>query len=114
MFRFRRRLRRQSLVSRLSSLVPRLWSLVIVFGVLVLGGVAAWGEREIFVPFEDLSTVLQDETQFVMLSVEEYHDLLERARKEAEGGPSVAGLLSSAAYAVTIGEERARGTTVGH
>jgi len=63
--------------------------------------------RELFVPFEDLSVLLEGKTQRVLLTREQYRDLQARAKKTAEGRPPRDVLLASADYAARIENERA-------
>ena len=63
--------------------------------------------RELFIPFEDLSVLLEGKTQRVLLSREQYRDLLAKAKKTAEGRPPRDALLASADFAARIENERA-------
>ena len=63
--------------------------------------------RELFVPFEDLSVLLEGKTQRVLLTREQYRDLLAKAKKTAETRAPREALLASADYAVRIELERA-------
>ncbi|MCX5654318.1 MAG: hypothetical protein NTY65_06695, partial [Planctomycetota bacterium] len=63
--------------------------------------------RELFVPFEDLSVLLEGKAQRVLLTREQYRDLQARAKKTAEGRPPHGVLLASADYAARIENERA-------
>jgi hypothetical protein len=63
--------------------------------------------RELFVPFEDLSVLLEGKAQRVLLSREQYRDLVARAKKTAEGRAPREILLASADYAARIENERA-------
>jgi hypothetical protein len=63
--------------------------------------------RELFVPFEDLSVLLEGKTRRVLLAREQYRDLLARARKAAEGRAPHEAVLASADYAARIENERA-------
>lgn len=64
-------------------------------------------EREIFVPFEDLHVVLEGAPRRVLLTREEYANLLERARREAEDRPPLEATLVAADYHVRVEEGRA-------
>jgi hypothetical protein len=63
--------------------------------------------RELYVPFEDLNVLLESGPQRILLSRQEYQDLLAKARKVAEERPPTKALLLSADYAVAAGQERA-------
>ncbi|MBM4018892.1 MAG: hypothetical protein FJ288_11270, partial [Planctomycetes bacterium] len=63
--------------------------------------------RELYVPFEDLSVLLESKTQRVLLPRNEYEDLLARAKKTADSRAPAAALIASAEYAVACGPERA-------
>ena len=62
--------------------------------------------RELFVPFEDLSVLLQGDPNRVLLPRAEYDALLEKARKEAQARPPRQALLVSADYDARVGDER--------
>ena len=63
--------------------------------------------RELYVPFEDLSVLLEGGPQRVLISREEYQDLLEKAREKTAAKAPRQAVLVSAEYAVTAGQERA-------
>ncbi len=63
--------------------------------------------RELLVPFEDLSVLLEGDPNRVLLSRKEYQALLEKAKKEAEARAPRQALLISADYQAKIGDERA-------
>jgi autotransporter-associated beta strand protein len=64
--------------------------------------------REIFVPFEDLSVLLQQQPRRVLLSRQQYADLLQRAKKAPETHAPQAALLVAADYTATIHQQRAQ------
>jgi len=64
--------------------------------------------RELYVPFEDLSVLLESGPRRVLLTRGEYDDLLKRARKTADQRAPREALLASADYEVLVGEERAQ------
>jgi hypothetical protein len=63
--------------------------------------------REIFVPFDDLHVLLEGPTERVLLSREQYEELLAKAKKSVEGRAPREALLASADYVATAGDERA-------
>lgn len=63
--------------------------------------------REIFVPFDDLHVLLEGPTERVLLSREQYEELLAKAKKSAESRAPREALLASADYVATAGDERA-------
>jgi hypothetical protein len=63
--------------------------------------------REIFVPFDDLHVLLEGPTERVLLSREQYEELLAKARKSVESRAPREALLASADYVATAGDERA-------
>ncbi|MFO8012460.1 MAG: hypothetical protein R6X20_04045 [Phycisphaerae bacterium] len=63
--------------------------------------------RELYVPFEDLSPILQGDPNRVLLSRKEYESLRQRAEKEDERRPPRSALVASADYQATLGEGRA-------
>jgi len=63
--------------------------------------------REIFVPFEDLGALLENQPQRVLLSRAEYEDLLRKARRSPAEQRPYAVVPVSAAYSAVIGQERA-------
>ena len=63
--------------------------------------------RELFVPFEDLHVLLENQPERVLLTRAEYQDLLARAKKTADSRAPREALLASADYAATAGDERA-------
>ena len=63
--------------------------------------------REIFVPFEDLNVLLEGPTERVLLSREQYDELLAKARKTAQSRAPRQAVLLSADYTAKAGQERA-------
>jgi len=63
--------------------------------------------RELYVPFEDLNVLLESGPQRILLSRQEYQELLAKARKTAQERPPTKALLLSADYSVAAGQERA-------
>ncbi|MCX5675809.1 MAG: hypothetical protein NTX87_12460, partial [Planctomycetota bacterium] len=63
--------------------------------------------RELFVPFEDLNILLEGKTERILLSRQQYDELLAKARKTADSRAPVSALVASAEYAATLGDERA-------
>jgi len=63
--------------------------------------------REIFVPFDDLHVLLEGPTERVLLSREQYEELLAKAKKSVESRAPREALLASADYVATAGDERA-------
>ena len=63
--------------------------------------------RELYVPFEDLNVLLESGPQRILLTRQEYQDLLAKARKVAEERPPTKALLLAADYSVAAGQERA-------
>jgi len=70
--------------------------------------------REIFVPFESLNVVLDNQPRRVMLSRKEYDALVEKAKKAPEIHAPASFVLVSADYSATVEKERAvfKGTLV--
>ena len=70
--------------------------------------------REIFVPFEDLSVLLEHEPRRVLLSRQEYEDLLSLARVAPESHAPRPAAIISAEYAieVALGQASISGTLV--
>ncbi|MFZ1935523.1 MAG: DUF1559 domain-containing protein [Thermoguttaceae bacterium] len=64
-------------------------------------------ERSIYVPFSDLHVILQQQPKRVLLSREEYEDLLKKAKKTPETHAPQAALIVSANYEVTAVSQRA-------
>jgi len=64
--------------------------------------------REIYVPFDQLDVLLDDQPERVLLSREEYEDLLAKAKVVPESRAPQAALLVSAEYVATVEPERAR------
>ena len=64
--------------------------------------------REIFVPFADLDVLLESQPQRVLLSREQYEELLKKAAKTPESHPPQAALVTAADYAAAIEDQRAR------
>ena len=64
--------------------------------------------RELFVPFEDLSVLLQRQPQRVLLSRAEYEELVRKAKKSPEKQVPYAAVLVSADYTAAIQQQRAR------
>ncbi|NUQ63983.1 MAG: hypothetical protein HUU20_16010, partial [Pirellulales bacterium] len=64
--------------------------------------------REIFVPFGDLDALLENQPRRVLLSREEYEDLLKKAKKSPETPAPQEAALVSAQYEVAVEEDRAR------
>jgi hypothetical protein len=64
-------------------------------------------ERSIYVPFSDLHVILQQQPKRVLLSREEYGDLLKKAKKTPETHAPQAALIVSADYEVTAVSQRA-------
>ncbi len=58
--------------------------------------------REIYVPFEHLSALLENQPERVLLSRAEYESLLDKARKEPEAHAPRSVILAAAEYAITI------------
>jgi hypothetical protein len=63
--------------------------------------------REIFVPFSELNVLLENQPRRVMLSREEYDDLVKKARKTPVTGAPHPALLLSADYTASAGAQRA-------
>jgi len=63
--------------------------------------------REIFVPFEDLSVLLGDQPRRVLLSREEYQELVEKARTSPDSPPPRQALLIATDYRGEIRDGRA-------
>jgi len=64
--------------------------------------------REIFVPFEDLNVLLERQPRRVLLSRQQYDELLERARLTPETPAPHAAVFVSADYTATIRDQRTR------
>lgn len=64
--------------------------------------------RELYVPFDDLNILLENQPRRVLLSRQEYEDLLTKAKIRTEPVPPVGAAILSAAYQVTVEQERAR------
>ena len=64
-------------------------------------------EREILLPLEDLSVVLESGTRRVMMPRSEYEALRRKARRVEEQRPPVGAVLTSADYVVEVSDERA-------
>ncbi|MBU0719051.1 MAG: hypothetical protein KJ749_12440 [Planctomycetes bacterium] len=89
-----------------------------VLSVLVGAGLSAYGDagsiasdkivREIYVPFEDLAGLLEDQPQRVLLSRAEYETLRQKARKEPKVPAPRSVMLVSADYEIAVGQDRAR------
>ncbi len=93
--------------------------LTAVFAALLLiGGGSFAGEapdesgqpevREIFVPFEDLNVLLEDQPRRVMLSRSEYEELLKQAERAPESRAPHSAVLVSADYTVSVSQQRAQ------
>ncbi len=67
--------------------------------------------REIYIPFEDLSGLLEDQPERVLLSRAEYESLLDKARKQPEAHAPRSVMLAAAEYVIAI--EQARAVLVG-
>ena len=63
--------------------------------------------RELFIPFENLHTVLEGQPRRVLLSRDEYADLMARVKKSDEARAPVAAALTSAEITVAVAAERA-------
>ncbi|MFH1921372.1 MAG: hypothetical protein ABIP48_16025, partial [Planctomycetota bacterium] len=63
--------------------------------------------REIFVPFEELDVLLEDQPERVLLSREEYEELLVKAKVVPESRAPLAAVLLSADYVATVEPDRA-------
>jgi len=72
--------------------------------------------REIYVPFEDLNVLLEGQPRRVLLSRDEYEELLRKAKKAPETKAPLSAVLVSADYTADIEQQRARlaGTLVLH
>ena len=64
--------------------------------------------RELFVPFGDLSVLLENQPQRVFLSRQQYEEMLKAAKKSAQTPAPQAALIAAADYAAAIEEERAQ------
>ena len=64
--------------------------------------------REIYVPFADLSVLLENQPQRVFLPRDQYEDLLKKAKKAAEARAPQAAMIAAADYTTTIQDERAQ------
>ena len=93
---------------------PRGRMLCVLFALLASAALAAESAkpekvREIFVPYEDLSTLMEGNSQRVFLTRQEYDDLLAKAKKKPPEIPAPQGaLLLAAEYDGTIEEGRVR------
>jgi len=92
---------------------PRLACLLLVFLAAAVSAAQPAAEpkkiREIFVPYEDLQTLIEGNSQQVFLSRQEYDDLLAKARQKPPEIPAPAGaLLLAAEYDGTVEEGRIR------
>ncbi|MCH9003618.1 MAG: hypothetical protein IIC02_13690, partial [Planctomycetes bacterium] len=67
--------------------------------------------REIYVPFEHLSALLEHQPERVLLTRAEYDSLLDKARKEPEAHAPRSVVLAAAEYMITV--EQARAAIVG-
>jgi hypothetical protein len=63
--------------------------------------------REIFVPFNDLNVLLEQQPKRVLLSREEYNDLLKKAKKTPDEHAPQKGLIVSADYNAKLTPQRA-------
>ncbi|MFH1108573.1 MAG: hypothetical protein V1790_05160 [Planctomycetota bacterium] len=63
--------------------------------------------REIYVPFDDLELILEEQPGRVLLSREEYETLLQASRKVPDAHAPYAATVVSADYVVTVGGDRA-------
>jgi hypothetical protein len=63
--------------------------------------------REIYVPFSDLHILLGQQPKRVLLSREEYDDLVRKAKKSPETHAPHSALIVSADYSITAGGQRA-------
>ena len=63
--------------------------------------------REIFVPFSDLHVLLEQQPKRVLLSREEYDDLLKKAKKTPDEHAPQAALIVSADYRAILSQQRA-------
>lgn len=63
--------------------------------------------REIFVPFEDLEALLENQPRRVLLSREEYEDLVRKAKKSPETPAPLGAALVAADHQVDVQQERA-------
>ncbi|HOW69243.1 MAG TPA: hypothetical protein PKY77_01480 [Phycisphaerae bacterium] len=68
--------------------------------------------RELYVPFDDLNVLLENQPHRVLLSRQEYEELLIKAKLRPEPTPPVRAVVLSAEYQVTVEQERAG--IVGH
>jgi len=64
--------------------------------------------REIFVPFEDLNVLLENQPRRVLLSRAEYEKLLKQAKQTPQTRAPQSALLVSADYTATVRQERAQ------
>jgi hypothetical protein len=64
--------------------------------------------REIYVPFTDLNVLLEGQPQRVLLTRQEYQNLLAAARKSPRADLPASILLTAGDYAVTVDDGRAR------
>lgn len=105
--------------------LPRLTCRATLLTLLLLGAVSARAvdappstapvtEREILVPFEELSLLLENEARRVLLPRREYEELRAKALKQQETAPPAATLLTSADYTIKVGQERAEITGTLH
>ena len=63
--------------------------------------------RELFIPFKDLHAVLEGQPRRVLLSRDEYADLMAQVKKSAETNAPIAAAVTSAEYSVDVAAERA-------
>jgi hypothetical protein len=63
--------------------------------------------RELFIPFNDLHTVLEGQPRRVLLTRKEYTELMAQVKKTEEAHPPITAALISAEYAVEVAAERA-------
>ena len=99
------------IVRRLSALMVLLAGCILPSAILAAeAGKAEATEthREIFVPYEDLHVLLEDEPRRVMLSREQYNTLLRQARKTSPSEIPHEALFAEADYTITIQGQRAR------
>ena len=91
-------------------LLPLSMTVLILVAASMVQGAPADGprfEREIFVPFEDLNVLLEDQPRRVLLSRAEYEELLDLAKKSPESRAPREAVLVSAAYEGMVEDERA-------
>jgi hypothetical protein len=66
--------------------------------------------RELYVPFDDLNVLLENQPQRVLLSKAQYEELLAKAKQVAESHAPREALIASAEYVATAAEDRAEVT----